>query len=158
MPERNPYQPPGAAVKDLERVPGSPVKAVIYGVLVDVGGSIAAGLVMVFVYSLVLAASGASVEEIQSAMNDASPMSWFSILGFLVGCAASLLGGYVCARVAGAAEMKWVSIVAAVSGVVSVLMGMNGYALEWNALLALLGMAAVFAGGSLGARRNRRTA
>jgi hypothetical protein len=33
---------------------------------------------------------------------------------------------------------------------------MDAYSLEWNALLALVGMAAVFAGGWAGARRNRR--
>jgi hypothetical protein len=153
---RNPYAPPAAAVEDLARRRGSPVKAVLYGVLVDIGGSIVAGLVIVIVYSIALASAGASAEDIQQALSDASPLSWFSILGFVVGCSASFLGGYVCARVAASAEMKSVGIVAAVSGIVSVLMGSNAYAFEWNALLALVGMGAVFAGGSTGARTNRR--
>jgi len=42
-----------------------------------------------------------------------------------------------------------------VSGMVSMLMGMGAYAFEWNAVLALVGMAAVFGGGWTGARRNR---
>lgn len=153
---RNPYEPPAAAVEDVGRRRGSPVKAVLYGVLVDIGGSIVAGLVIVIVYSIALASAGASAEDIQQALSDASPLSWFSILGFVVGCSASFLGGYVCARVAASAEMKSVGIVAAVSGIVSVLMGSNAYAFEWNALLALVGMGAVFAGGSTGARTNRR--
>ena len=153
---RNPYEPPAAAVADVGRRRGSPVKAVLYGVLVDIGGSIVAGLVIVIVYSIALASAGASAEDIQQALSDASPLSWFSILGFVVGCSASFLGGYVCARVAASAEMKSVGIVAAVSGIVSVLMGSNAYAFEWNALLALVGMGAVFAGGSTGARTNRR--
>jgi uncharacterized membrane protein YfcA len=158
-PPRNPYEPPGAAVNDVApSSPGSPLKAVIYGILVDIGGSIGAGLVLVLVYSIVLASSGASVEDIQRAVSEPQPLSWFSIVGFLVGCAASFLGGYVCARVSAANEMKWVGIVAAVSGVVSLLMGMDAYAFEWNAVLALVGMAAVFAGGWTGARRNRRSA
>ena len=153
---RNPYRPPEAAVNDVERAPGAPVKAVIYGILVDVGGSIVAGLVLVFAYSMVLAGSGASLAEIERAVSNADPTAWFSIVGLLAGCAASFLGGYVCARVAATAEMKWVGIVAAASGVVSLLMAMDAYSLEWNALLALVGMAAVFAGGWAGARRNRR--
>jgi ABC-type Na+ efflux pump permease subunit len=155
---RNPYEPPAAAVKDVEERTGSPVKAVLYGVLVDIGGSIVAGVAFVFLYSIGLAASGASAEDVQNAISDPSPMSWFSIIGFLIGCAASFLGGYVCARVAVTAEMKWVSIVAAVSGVVSILMGMGSLAFEWNGVLALVGMGAVFGGGWTGAKRNRRRA
>lgn len=135
--------------------PGSPIKAVTYGILVDVGGSIAAGLVLVVVYSVMLASSGASGEDIQRAVFASPAVSWFSIVGFVVGCSASFLGGYVCARIAAAAEMKWVGVVAATSGLVSLLMGMGAYAFEWNALLALVGMAAVFAGGWTGARKNR---
>jgi hypothetical protein len=155
-PPRNPYQAPGAALADVERPAGSPIKAVIYGVLVDVGGSIVAGLAIALAYSIVLAASGAPIEEIQRAVTEPAETSWYSIVGFLVGCSASILGGYVCARVAAASEMKPVGIVAAVSGVASLLMGMGAYSFEWNALMALVGMAAVFAGGWAGARRNRR--
>lgn len=136
--------------------PGSPVKAIVYGVLVDVGGSIAAGLVLAFAYSIALASSGASAEEIQRALSDPSPASWFSIFGLIVGCTASFFGGFVCARIAAAAEMKWVGIVAAVSGIVSLLFGSGAYPFEWDALLALVGMGAVFAGGWAGSRMNRR--
>ncbi len=155
---RNPYEPPGAAVQDVEPPRPAPVKAVVYGVLIDVGGSIAAGILLVLVYSMVLSASGASLEEIQRAMSNADPTSAFSLLGLLVGCTASFLGGYVCARVARSAEMKWVGVVAAVSGVVSLLTGMGSLSMEWNAVLALVGMGAVFAGGWTAAQRNRRPA
>jgi hypothetical protein len=138
--------------------PRNALKAVVYGILVDVGGSLAAGLALAIAYAIVLAASGTPAEEVQRAVSDPAPASWLSILGFLVGVGASFLGGYVCARVAGAAEMKWVGIVASVSGVTSLLMGTGAYAFEWNALFALLGMGAVFAGGWIGARRNARPA
>lgn len=155
---RNPYEPPGAAVQDREPPRAAPVKAVVYGVLIDVGGSIAAGILLVVVYSMGLSAAGASLEEIERAMRSDDPTSAFSILGLLVGCTASFLGGHVCARVARAAEMKWVGVVAAVSGVVSLLTGMSSLSMEWNAVLALAGMGAVFAGGWTGAKRNRRSA
>ena len=153
---RNPYRPPDAAVDDVVPPPGAPVKAIVYGVLVDVGGSMAAGLGIAILYSIVLAASGVSPEEMQRIFSDPDPLSWPSVIGSLVGGAASFLGGYVCARVAAVREMRSVGVVAAVSGIVSLAMGSGGYAFEWNALLALAGMAAVFAGGSLGTRNNRR--
>jgi hypothetical protein len=39
---------------------------------------------------------------------------------------------------------------------VSLAVGSGGYAFEWSALLALAGMAAVFAGGVAGTRKNDR--
>ena len=131
-------------------------KAVLYGVLVDVGGSIGAGLVLALLYAMALAGSGASAQEIELAVSEPEPTSWFSLLGFVVGCSASFLGGYVCARVAPASELRMVSVVAAISGLVSLLMGSGAYGLEWNAVLALAGMGAVLAGGWTGMRSNAR--
>ncbi|HEX7052327.1 MAG TPA: hypothetical protein VF211_00155 [Burkholderiales bacterium] len=153
---RNPYRPPGAAVDDVAPPAGAPVKAVVYGVLVDVGGSIVAGIVLAIAYSIDLASSGATAEEIEQAMREPDPGSWFSILGFVAGFAASFLGGYVCARVARTGELRAVGVVAAISAVIGLLMGSAAYAFEWNALLALAGMATVFAGGWFGTRANRR--
>lgn len=133
-----------------------PTRAIAYGVLIDVGGSIAAGILLATAFSMVLAADGASLEEIERALSSPDPGSWFSLLGFAVGFAASFLGGYVCARVAGSGEMRAVGVVAAISGIVSLLMGSGAYAFEWNALLALAGMASVFAGGWAGMRHNGR--
>lgn len=152
----NPYRPPGAAVRDVAAPAGAPVKAAVYGVLIDVGGSIVAGLILVTLFSALLAADGASMDEIQRALGEPDPTSWFSLIGFVIGFATSFLGGYVCARVAAKGEMRPVGVVAAVSGVAGLLMGSGSYALEWNALLALLSMATVFAGGWVGAQRNRR--
>lgn len=131
-------------------------KAIVYGVLVDIGGSILAGLVLATIYAFVLAGSGVPREEILRAISEAEPASWFSIAGFVAGCGASFLGGYVCARVAGMHEMRAVSAVAAVSGVVALLFGSGAYAFEWTAVLALVGMGAVVAGGWTGLQRNRR--
>lgn len=131
-------------------------KAIVYGVLVDIGGSILAGLVLAAVYAFVLAGSGMPQEEMRQAISGPEPASWYSIAGFLAGCGASFLGGYVCARVAGAREMRAVSVVSAISGVASLVLGSGGYAFEWTAVLALVGMGAVFAGGWTGTQRNRR--
>lgn len=130
-------------------------KAVLYGVLVDVGGSIAASILLATAYAIALSSSGASVDEIERAMRNPDPVSWFSIGGFVLGCAASFLGGYVCARVADASEMKWVGMVAAASGLTSLVTGMEALPFEWNAVLALVGMGAVFAGGWAAMKRKR---
>lgn len=133
----------------------TPVKAVVYGVVIDLGGSVVAGLVLATAYAVALAGSGLPADEIERALADADSPAWLSALQLLTGGAASFLGGYVCARIAAQSEMRSVGVVAAISGIVSLLMGWGAYAFEWDALLALLGMAAVFAGGWTGARQHR---
>jgi hypothetical protein len=142
----SPYQPPKASVADMERVPGSPIKGVVFGVLVDIGGSLALGVVISILYGIVLVASGASQEEMERILASPDPLSWASIVGNMAGFGMSFLGGYVCARVAGKYEYRWAGIVAAVAGVVGLLFGMATYPVEWNLLLALLSVGAVMGG------------
>ncbi|HET7197465.1 MAG TPA: hypothetical protein VFI86_02275 [Burkholderiales bacterium] len=131
-------------------------KAIVYGVLVDVGGSVAAALVIAITYAVALAGSGMPAGEIERTMADGEAPAWLSAIELLTGGTASFLGGFVCARVAREREMQAVGVVAAVSGIVSLLMGRGAYAFEWSALLALASMAAVFAGGWTGTRKERR--
>jgi hypothetical protein len=133
---------------------GSPAKAVIFGVLVDIVGSTLAAFLIMLAYGIALAASGASAEEIERAATKVDPTSWVSIAGFAVGCAFSFLGGYVCARVVRDAELKWASVVAAISVASGFLLGMQAYSIALNVLLAILGAACVLLGGYVGARRN----
>ena len=102
----NPYRAPTAPVADPHRAAGSPVKAVTYGVLVDILGTLAGQTLLVFIYGIVLAAGGASAEDIESAARTVDPTSLVGLMGLAVGFAFSFLGGYVCARVVRRAELK----------------------------------------------------
>ncbi|NJN40224.1 MAG: hypothetical protein HC807_04340, partial [Gammaproteobacteria bacterium] len=64
MPE-NPYQPPGAPISGADRVErfGSPVKAILFGLLIDIGGSIVAGTILAVAWGVLLGAGGVSGEE-----------------------------------------------------------------------------------------------
>ena len=152
----NPYRAPEAVVKDQDRPRGSPLKAVTLGVLADIVGTTAASVLLSFVYGIVLAAGGASAEEITQAAAHVKPGSALSILGFFIGTGFSFLGGYVCARVAGRDELKWASVVAVISIGLGFLIGAQVYAAELNVLLAIFGIAAVMAGGYVGARQNQK--
>lgn len=154
----SPYQPPRASVADVEPAPGSAVKAVVYGVLIDVGGSLVMGIVLTVVYGVVLAASGVAPEELEQAMASPEPLSWISMIGNALGLLASFIGGYVCARIAGRDEYKWAGVVAVISGVAGFLFGMASYPIEWNLLLVLLTASAVLAGARTAVRRKERKA
>jgi len=153
----SPYEPPKAAVSDVERLPGSPVKGIVYGVLIDVGGSLVLGLAVMLLYGIVLAASGVPPEEMEKALTNVDPLSWVSLVGNVMGMGVSFLGGYVCARVAFKDEYKWAGVVAVISFISGFLFGMSAYSIEWNLLLALVSAGAVMAGARSGARRNART-
>lgn len=152
----NPYRPPEAAVKDQDRPRGSPVKAVLFGVLTDIVGTSAASLILSIVWGITLAAGGASAEDIMESAGNIDPGSPFAIVSYLIGAAFSFLGGYVCARVARYDELKWASIVAVISVVSGLLISSQAQAGELNVLLSILSIAAVMAGAWLGARHNQR--
>jgi hypothetical protein len=141
-------------VADQDRPRGAPWKAVTFGMLTDIVGTTAAGVILSIVYGIVMASSGASVEEMTETLTKPDPTSPIAIIGMLVGCGFSVLGGYVCARVARHDELKWASIVALGSVVISFLMSTQAYSGELHALLAILTIGAVMAGGYIGARHN----
>jgi hypothetical protein len=141
-------------VRDQDRARGSPLKAVTFGVLTDILGTTAASVLLSFIYGIVLAAGGASAEEIAEAAAQVDPGSALSIFGFVIGTGFSFLGGYVCARVAGRDELRWASVVAVISIGTGFLVGMQVYTAELDVLLAIVGIGAVMAGGTVGARHN----
>jgi hypothetical protein len=151
----NPYRPPEAPVADQDRPRGSPVKGMIYGLLVDIGGSFAAALVLSFTYGVWLAASGLTAAEIEQSLTQREAGSGFSIVGYVVGTAFSWLGGYVCARTARETELRCAGVLAAVSCTIGLLLSMD-QPLELNLLLIVLTVGAVMLGGWMGAQRNAR--
>jgi hypothetical protein len=141
-------------VADQERPRGAPWKGVLFGVLTDIVGTTAAAVLLSMVYGIVMAASGVSVEEMTETLAKPDPTSLISIIGMVIGTGFSVLGGYVCARVARQDELKWASLVAVASVVISFLMSSQAYGAELHVLFGILTIAAVMAGGYLGARHN----
>ena len=151
---QNPYRAPGAAVADLDRPPGSPVKGVIYGVLVDLVGTMVATFALMLVYGVYLASTGAAPEDIATAAGEFDYTSPIGIAATAVGCGFSFLGGYVCARVARRSELNWAAVVAAISAAFGFSMGMGSVSAELNVLFTSVAIGCVMAGGYVGARRN----
>jgi hypothetical protein len=153
----NPYTPPETRVADPENEPGSPLKAIAAGLAVDIGGSLATGFVLAMLYGAMLAASGASAEEVASAFADLSPYSWVSVAGSVVGGGFSVLGGYLCARIAKRSEHRIGAIMAALSTIVGMLAS-SSYAPLENFVLAVLTFVTVMIGVQMGYAKNRRIA
>jgi hypothetical protein len=151
----NPYTPPNSPVGDVAPEKGSPAKAVILGVVVDVGGSFAAGMLLTTVYIAVEMSRGSSEAEVAAALTTLSPYSWFGLTGMGLGCLLSVLAGYVCARIAKKDEYGLGAIVAAISVVVALLTGAQQFSAVFNGVLAVLTGASVMIGVRLGFAKNR---
>jgi hypothetical protein len=145
----NPFQPPksGFAKQPPNQEPGSILKAVLFGVAVDIGGTILIGIPLAIAYAVILGMQGQSADDIQRAMQDIDPFSTFGLINSLCGLSMSMLGGYVCARTANVNSYNAVGILSAISVGLGTLMGVDEY--DWLALLLLnlLGLMAIFAGG-----------
>jgi hypothetical protein len=61
--------------------PAGPVKALLLGLAIDVGGSLLVGFVIGMVYAASLARAGMSLQRIEAAMNALPPTSWVFIVG-----------------------------------------------------------------------------
>ena len=145
----NPFQPPrsGFEKPPRDREPGSLFKAVVVGVAIDIGGTIAGGLILGILYHIAHAARGLSSAQIQALLETANPFDTFRILGMALGLAMSVLGGFFCARTANVNSYTAVGIVSAISVTVGTLNGAGEY--DWSTLLVLnlLGLVCIFVGG-----------
>lgn len=157
MSATNPYAPPDAQLGDPPAGPGSPYKAVTLGLLVDIGGTTLATLLLAFVYGIVLAASGAGADEIAAAVDGGLTDSWLFYATSAIGLGFSALGGYVCARIARRAELRIGGVMAVLSAVIGVLLAGDQYQLGTFASLTLASIGAVLIGARWGAARNRGT-
>jgi hypothetical protein len=83
--------------------------------------------------------------------------SWLFYAATLVGLGFSVLGGYVCARVARRSELKLGGMLAAVSAVLGILLSAEHYELGTLLSLTLAGIGAVLVGARLGYAKNRRS-
>lgn len=149
----DPFKPPSSdvSVPDIRR--GSAVKAVVLGAVTDIVGSMIASFVFFVAYGAYLAMTGNSPDQIGARTGDVGFDSPVGILVNIVGCLFSVLGGFVCARVAKHSEYKLGGILSAVSVALGVLV--SGGAEPMIALYSLLTIASVMIGIHIGARRNR---
>jgi hypothetical protein len=156
MDSRNPYGAPGAKLADPAQRPGSPYKAVGLGVLADFGGTFAVSIVVAFVYGVVLAGEGTSPEDIEAALKTVSPDSMYFWIGAIGGGACSVLGGYVCARIARQSEYTLGVILAAINVVLGLVLGSGDTDVGMHIVLNAATVACVMFGARLGKAHNRR--
>lgn len=150
--EDNPYLPPNTEIDSRSSKRGSPVKAVLIGLAVDVVGSIVAEFVIVIIYTLIQLSSGGSPEAIGEAL--VSPTSTVRIVTITMGVAFSMLGGFACARFARSTNYRLGLLLATLSACSGLLFSGGRISVRTALVLATLTFGSVVIGTRLGLRRS----
>jgi hypothetical protein len=153
---RSPYAAPAAKVADPAPRPGSPYKAVAFGALTDLGGTFVFSIGLAFLNAMFLAASGTPPEEIAQAIQSGASDSWYFWAATIGGGGFSVLGAYVCARIARQSEYTLGAILAVIDVVFGLVVGDGERELGMSILLNAATIASVILGAWLGKKKNRR--
>lgn len=150
----NPYSPPNAELADQPAPAGSPIKAVLIGLAIDIGGSTALSIVLAIVHAMELSSSGMSATEVGRALGDIPHDSWIFFAGLIGGGVLSALGGYECARISRRRDYKLGWILGGISSVFGVVMAFDQFSLPVNLLLGILTLGTVLLGTRLAIAKN----
>jgi hypothetical protein len=146
------YRPPNARLHAPQREPGSIVKAVVFGALVDISGTFLTGGLLTELYVGMQTAQGQSLETVVGRLQHLDPLAPLSLFLNIPGFLMSVLGGYVCAYIANRRSYNAAGILSAV------LVGLSAVGVDtkqWKVmlLLNLLTLLAIFIGAWLYMRR-----
>jgi MFS family permease len=146
----NPYSPPTADIANPREEPGSPIKAIVLGLMVDIGGTLISGLAFGFVYAVVLTVQGDSPEAVTGALVAINEAGWAIAVLTTLGCLFSVLGGYVCARISRRTDYRLGWILAGLSLLLGFLLAGGSHSLVEGILMSGLTVASVLLGVKLG--------
>ena len=98
----SPHKPPAT---DPTTAPGSPLRAVLAGLAVDLGGTALLGIVLRVIYAAQISTPDMTETQLHDALENIPPQSGVMIAGIVLGALLSVAGGYVCARKIGRAHV-----------------------------------------------------
>jgi len=157
-----PFEPPPSDVDDRppRRAPaGSPVRAIVIGLVIDLGGSVVLYLLLTILYAASLQHAGLSPEQLKAAMDHIPSNSWVAVAGLLLGACLDVLSGFVCARLAQRNEWRVGGVLAAISALCTLMLGDAGdSAGELTLLLAACTAACTLLGVKYGREMNQHSA
>lgn len=148
------YTSPTATVGDERK--GNKLVALAVGIAIDMGLSTGAGVVLSLVVMGMLMRDNAPIGDMEQRINDVMPAVMNSPLGYgftAVGMLASLLGAYVCARIANDREYVLAGVLALVAVLVFAIMRDETLSALAEGTLLAINIGAIFLGTWLHARK-----
>lgn len=98
--EDQPYQPPKSNVEIVDDKPGSSIKAVVAGLILNTVLTIAVSIVLGVIFGVYLASQGYTPDEIQEYVDSDLFSNAYSYLAMIVGLLVTTLSAYVVAVIA----------------------------------------------------------
>ena len=126
-----PFEPPPSDVDDRppRRAPtGSPLRAIVIGLVIDLGGSVVVNLLLMVLYAASLQHAGMSPEQLKASMEHIPSNSWAAVLGLILGACLDVLSGFVCARLAQRNEWRVGGVLAGISALCTLVLSGAGRA------------------------------
>lgn len=154
MDERSPYAPPLSDIEVIDNRKGSPWKAVLLGLLVDHVGTFIFIIIFGVIANALFIGEDGDTSRLMSLLDE--PLSPLMLFFYTTGCLFSVLGGFVCARIARQNELKLAFVLAALSLLYGVIIDDEAAVSALDLLLYSAGVASIFLGSWLGMKRNRR--
>ena len=151
----NPYKPPSSNVEVADTKRGSAIKAVVLGLVTDLVGTMVVTLLAAIVYGSYLGATGSSPEEAAASVQGFSYDSPLGLAVAVAGTLFSVLGGFVCARIARHDEYRLGGIMCAISIVLIVLTSGQLAQAAMLVIPTVATLAAIMIGIHIGVRKNR---
>ena len=155
----NPFEPPETdSTKNPlpPAAPGSPLRAVLVGLAVDIGGSLVVGVTITVIYVAQLHGKGLSETELREAVTHMPHDTALYMAGVLLGLLMSLLGGYACARIVRRGEYRAGVVMTAISALFGLVVGANPGIDQMLLLMTVTSVACNLLGVKFGAEHNRR--
>lgn len=154
----NPFKPPETDANPKTAAPGSPLRAVLVGLAVDIGGSILAELVLTLFYHSQFVASGMTAVQADAALSEVPMNSPLAMINIVLGSICSVLGGYVCARIVRRNEFRVGGVMAVLSAMISLSFATPSTPNDLALLLTITTAACVMLGVKFGREYNLRSA
>ena len=156
-----PFEPPPSDVEDPppRRAPaGSPLRAIVIGLVIDLGGSVVLYLLLMILYAASLQHAGMSPEQLKSSMDHIPSNSWAAVLGLLLGACLDVFSGFICARVAQRDEWRVGGTLAGISALCTLMLSDAGDAAggDLTLLLTACTVACTLLGVKYGRELNQR--
>jgi hypothetical protein len=149
----DPYTPPSAELVDAPRKPWKPWAAVLIGLLVDVGGTVATGAVLGVVLGIYLASTGMDPKQVGESFADLAQTPSVTAISTVLGAFFSAFGGWLCIRLAQRTDYKLALVLSVLSCACGFLFGGTRYSFAIQLLFVGITVASVLLGARLGMRR-----
>ena len=140
----------------LPELPGTPLRAVLTGVAIDICASQLLGVLIGGLFRIQVTTPGMTDEQADAALQSTPPGFGLLLLYLGIGSLISVFAGYAAARVVRRHELRIGAATAAVSVLVSLLLDGGGAQGDLALLYILCDIACVMLGAKYGAEHNRR--